>query len=632
MSSPATPTTPAFSFAKEFDKADGNVKPGERPPETAEETQYKKYIGSPLAASLVPRTPNIGDITADETERFVRAFQARMTNGISPSSVMAAYNDWLIHLAGMPAKRNRLTRKWAEDMYRLSSYAFLSSTRFGLPPLTSPSADDKRFVSPEWAKWPYNLMAQSFLTMESWWNEATTDVHGVTKQHEHLVNFTMRQILDRVAPCNFPALNPEVMKKTLETGGNNLLKGWQHATADFGHVLRNEQPEGTDDFVVGVNVAAMPGKVVYRNRLLELIQYEPKTKSVQAEPVLVIPSWLMKYYILDLSADNSMVGHLLSEGHTVFMISWRNPTKEEADLTFEDYRVHGVMAALTAVSTIVHQRKVHLCGYWHGGLLAALTAAVLGRDGDTRVASLSLLTTQLDFTELGELMMYVNESQLAYLEDLMWAQGYLDRRQVAGGLQILRSNDLVWSRTLRQYLLGETLRASDLTVWNSDRMRLPALMHIEFLRKIVLENQLMQGALVANDAPVSLANIRVPVFVMAATKDHIVPWRASYKLHLQADTNITFVLTSGGHASGLISPPTQSGKSFQIFTQRDYQTYLDPDTWQQIAEFKEGSWWPTWSAWLTQHSSADALPPPMGHEEGGYAPITPAPGAYVMER
>jgi polyhydroxyalkanoate synthase len=392
-----------------------------------------------------------------------------------------------------------------------------------------------------------------------------------------------------------------------------------------------KKPVGSEAFQVGRDVAVTPGKVVYRNRLIELIQYAPSTGKVRPQPVLIVPAWIMKYYILDLSPQNSLVKYLTDQGFTVFMISWKNPEPEDRDLGMDDYRKSGVMAALDVVSAVVPDRPIHAVGYCIGGTLLSIAAAAMARDGDERLRSLTLFAAQTDFHEAGELMLFVNESQLTFLEDMMWEQGFLDAKQMAGAFQILRSNDLLWSRNLHEYLMGERRPMTDLMAWNADATRMPYRMHSEYLRHLYLHNDLAEGRWLVDGKPVALTDIRAPMFVVGTTRDHVAPWRSVYKIHLLADTEITFLLTTGGHNAGIVSELGRADRSYQVKTTGSADQYAAPDAWAAAEGHKQGSWWPEWIAWLDERSSSPMQPPAMGAPDAGYAPLADAPGNYVLQ-
>jgi polyhydroxyalkanoate synthase len=430
-------------------------------------------------------TPN----GASSFDRLVQAWQARFTAGISPASLLLAYLDWLVHLSNAPGNQARLIEQAWRDALQLASYAARCADPH-TPPCVALRPQDRRFTGAEWQRWPFNLISQSFLLAEQWWQSATTGIPGVSHHHEDVVSFTARQLLDMVAPPNFLLTNPEVLQATTVQGGANLLRGMRDFLEDWQRTLTGQKLVGAETFEVGKKVAVTPGKVVYRNRLVELIQYASTTETVYAEPVLIVPAWIMKYYILDLSQENSLVKYLVDHGHTVFMISWKNPGSEDRDLGLEDYRRVGIMAALKAISTICPERGIHAVGYCLGGTLLAIAAAAMAQNHDDRLTSTTLFAAQTDFTEAGELLLFIDESQITYLENLMWDQGYLDATQMAGAFQLLRSNDLIWSRVVHEYLLGEREPLSDLMAWNADTTRLPYRMHSEYLHNLFLHNDL----------------------------------------------------------------------------------------------------------------------------------------------
>ena len=541
----------------------------------------------------------------------------QFTFGLSPPGLSLVYLDWLTHVAISPGKQYDLVRKMWRKALRFGAYAARSAVRSDTPPAIAPLPQDQRFDDPAWQRWPFNLCYQSFLFAQQWLYNATSGVRGVSPHDEQVLTFVARQLLDVFAPTNFVWTNPEVLKATFKQKGRNFLRGMRNFLEDRERALLGRKSAGVDAFPVGISVAVTPGKVIYRNRLIELIQYVPTTDTVKAESILIVPAWIMKYYILDLSAHNSLVKYLVDEGHTVFMISWKNPGPEDRELGFEDYRTLGFMEALKAVSAIVPKQKVHAVGYCLGGTLLAIAAAAMARDGDDRLASVSLFAAETDFTEPGELALFIDETEVTFLEDLMWDQGYLETTQMAGAFQLLRSNDLIWSRMVREYLLGEREKMTDLMAWNADGTRLPYRMHSEYLRQLFLNNDLAEGRYHAGGRPVALADIAQPIFVVSTVKDHVAPWRSVYKIHLLSDTDLTFVLTTGGHNAGIVSEPGHPNRSYQITTHKIRDRHPDPETWQATVAKQEGSWWPAWQAWLSRNSTASVAPPPLGSDFSG---------------
>ena len=566
-------------------------------------------------------------------DRMREALVGQMTGGLSPAALALACFDWSLHLAAAPGKRMELAYKAGRKATRLATYLAAALADPETPPCIEPLPGDNRFSADAWRSQPYSFWAQSFLLQQQWWHNVTHEVPGVSRHHEAVVSFAARQMLDMFAPSNNPFTNPEVIARAQETGGANFVEGFRNWIDDVGRQVSGRPPVGTENFVVGRDVAVTPGKVVYRNRLIELIQYAPTTETVHPEPILIVPAWIMKYYILDLSPANSLIRYLVGQGHTVFCISWLNPTAADRALTMEDYRRDGVMAALDAVRAIVPERKIHAAGYCLGGTLLSIAAAAMARAGDESLASLTLLAAQTDFTEPGELALFIDPSQLHFLESMMWNRGYLSADQMAGAFQLLRSNDLVWSRLVHDYLMGERTPLFDIMAWNADSTRMPYTMHADYLRRLYLDNELASGRFMVEGHPAALQNIRQPVFAVGTERDHVAPWRSVYKIHQLTDGELTFVLTSGGHNAGIVSEPGRPRRHFSIAVKRHGDLCLSPDEWLAAAPRREGSWWPAWAEWLAARSSSPMVPPPeLGNPGAGFAPLGDAPGTYVLQR
>jgi len=572
-------------------------------------------------------------ISSFETmDRLGRAATARLTQGISPNALYAAWFDWASHLANAPGRVIELGVEAVNLGARFARFATQCLSENVKSPF-EPQVGDHRFSDPLWTRLPYALWEQAFLAQETWWASATREVRGMTPKNAERVSFITRQLLDVWSPSNIPWLNPVIIDRTLKESGSNLMRGAHNLQEDFWRALALQPEPQTGGLEVGKDIAVTPGEVVFRNELMELIQYKPATERVAAEPVLIIPAWIMKYYVLDLSPHNSLVRHLVDRGFTVFMVSWRNPNVEDRDITFDAYRTEGLMAALDAVNSILPARKVHAVGYCIGGTLLAIAAATMAREEDDRLASITLFAAQTDFSEAGELMLFVDESQIAFLEDMMWDQGVLDTKQMAGAFKILRSNDLFWSKMMREYLLGQRDPVTDLGTWNADQTRLPYRMHSQYLRGLFLENRLTAGRYAVEGRVIALRDIDAPMFVVGTETDHIAPWRSVYKLHLFTDNELTFLLTNGGHNAGIVSEPGHPGRRYRMATRQCGDRYIDSDTWLTRATPGEGSWWPAWVAWLESKSDAERVAPPaMGAPSRGLMPLCAAPGIYVHER
>lgn len=552
-------------------------------------------------------------------DRLYQAHLAQMTYGVSPAGIRTAFFSWLSQLTQAPG---RLMELWCYIPLHFSDYINQILT------VPQPAnGQDVRFQSEAWQEIPWRIYAETFLLAERWWHCATHEIPGVATHTEKVVTFAVRQRLDALSPANFVWSNPDLFKETIRSGGKNLIRGAELGIKDILERLVGLPPSGVEQFIPGKTVAVTPGRVVYRNHLIELMQYDPQTEHTYAEPVLIIPAWIMKYYILDLSPHNSLVKWLVSQGHTVFIVSWRNPTSEDRNLGMDDYYRLGAMAAIDQVSQLFRRRKINLMGYCLGGTLAMITAAAMSNLGDNRLNSLTLLAAQGDFTDAGELTLFINKSELSFLENMMWDQGYLDTKQMAGSFQMLRSYDLIWSKMIQDYMHGAERGMIDLLAWNADATRMPYKMHSEYLEKLFLNNDFAAGRFTIEGLHVVAEDIHVPAFVVSTEKDHVAPWKSVYKIHLMMNSDITFVLANGGHNAGIVSEPGHPGRAYRLRERKRRGKFLGPDQWLQAATQYEGSWWCAWHEWLVAHDKPRMV---MAPEVNDALPL--APGEYVFQK
>jgi len=576
--------------------------------------------------SILPDSHPLNQST--DIDRLLHAGTARLTGGVSLIGLGLAWFDWASHLLTSPGRQAELIRNASVDVMRQfdSTVGELS----GQSHTTAIEYADRRFNSPNWKKPPYSILVQNFRAVEQWWDEAFK-IHGVSGRHQAILAFLARQYLDIFSPTNGFLTNPDIVRRTVETNGVNLFNGWLNAIDDVAaSALAREKSRKAQISSIGNEVATSKGAVVARTRIAEIIQYTPTTSKVHQEPIVIVPAWIMKYYILDLSKQNSLVRYLVDQGFTVFMVSWKNPDQEDRDVSLDDYRTLGVLAAIDAAIKITGAEKVHGTGYCLGGTLLAIAAAAMARDGDRRLKTLSVFASQIDFHDAGELRLFINDSQLALIEDMMWMHGYLKAEEMAGAFHILRSNDLIWSRLINSYAMGEREKPLDIMLWSDDSTRMPYRMHSEYLRQLYLENRLAEGAMIVDGHPITLRAIAIPIFLVGTEWDHVAPWRSVFKLHLMTERDVTFVLTNGGHNAGIVSEPGHSGRYYRIATQKASGAYIDPDTWLEVAEYKIGSWWPEWALWLNENSPNKTEPPTLGSPLNGYPIIGPAPGEFVL--
>ena len=565
---------------------------------------------------------------ARDIDHQLRGQVAAATRGVSPVDVAAAVVDWAGHLVLSPGKLLSLAESVARngvELAKITGKAVRKDTE------DLPAIMDRRMLSEDWQRWPFNVFAQGHRLAKGLAAEATTGVDGVSKDHEQLVSFLANQIVEMASPANIPVINPEFLKSTKEERGANLKRGVHNLVEDMRRKRNGDLPQGLENFAVGRDIGITPGKVVFQNRLFELIQYKPQTEEVVAEPVLIVPAWIMKYYILDLSPRNSLVRYLVSQGKTVFILSWKNPDEGDRDLGMHEYLHDGVMAAIDAVSTIVPKRKIHAVGYCLGGTLLSIAAAYMARESDDRFKTMTMFAAQIDFREAGEITTMLGEGTFAFLDALMRKQGYLSMENMTGAFAALRVSDLVYDPMMQRYLLGKDRSLNDLMAWNEDGTRMPYKMHTEYLRNCYMENNLAEARYEVNGKPVCVGDIRVPAFVLGTATDHVAPWKSVYKAMRLMNSEMTFALTTGGHNAGIACGPDHPRRKHWIATRKPGDLYVDPDEWQAQNELTDGSWWPVWNAWLDARSSKDRVKPPsMGKAKAGYKALRDAPGVYVF--
>ena len=570
--------------------------------------------------------------------------------GLSPIALALAHADWAMHLAASPGRQMVLGQRALALTQQALSSAIAPTTGTDGEPVVD---NDNRFTDPSWGKWPFSALKEGFKAQSTWWREAT-QVDGVSRHHNHMVEFFNRQMMDTFTPSNWLLTNPEALQKAKETQGQSLLKGYEQFAEDV-RVARAARQSGDNPellepltFEVGKDVAITPGKVVFRNHLIELIQYTPTTGKVYPEPLLIVPSCIMKYYILDLSPANSMVRYLVGQGYTVFIVSWRNPDASDRELGMQDYLRSGVMEAMAAVKASTGAPRIHTMGYCLGGTFLAIVAAVLGhrssqaqghapnrrRESDAfmdnlpELATVTLLAAMTDFSEPGEMGVFIDDDQLKTLRLQMDRKGYLPGSAMAGSFQFLNLRELVWSRNTRRYLLGQEEADFDLMSWNADLTRLPARMHSEYLSSLFLNNALATGKYRVGGTGVALMDIHAPMMVVGTTRDHVSPWRSVYKIHLQTDTHLTFVLAAGGHNAGIVSEPGRPRRSYQIDSVEGSHGWVAPEEWQASAPTQQGSWWEAMNLWLKDRSGKPIAPPAIDAAKV----VCDAPGEYVMVR
>jgi polyhydroxyalkanoate synthase subunit PhaC len=576
---------------------------------------------------------------AAQSQRLVADFLSRQSgddqagDGIgmaNPMAIGAAFLEMTARLMSDPAKLAAAQASLWNDYLRLWQQ---TASRFlgggGEPPLAEPAPEDRRFRDQAWTDNAlFDFIKQSYLLTARWLQGAVKQVDGLDEQTARKVDFYTRQFADAMAPSNFVLTNPEVLRATLESRGENLVNGLKNLLDDLERGKGQLAISMTDmaAFRIGDNVAATPGKIVFQNDLMQLIQYTPTMATVKRRPLLIMPPWINKFYILDLRPRNSFIRWAVGQGHTVFVISWVNPDERLAAKSFEDYMREGPLAALDAMEKATGERTANVIGYCLGGTLLAATLAYMAAKRDTRVKSATFFVTMVDFAEAGELSVFIDEEQLQALEQRMSKKGYLEARDMHTTFNMLRANDLIWSFVVNNYLLGKSPLPFDLLYWNADSTRMPAAMHSFYLRKMYQENLLVKpGGITLGGVPIDLRKIKVPAFLLSTREDHIAPWRSTYAATQLFAGPVKFVLSASGHIAGVVNPP---GSKYG-----HYENDANPPTpeeWLAGATQHPDSWWPVWQRWVAQYDGGEV--PARQPGDGKLPPIEDAPGSYVKVR
>jgi polyhydroxyalkanoate synthase len=519
------------------------------------------------------------------------------------------------------------TRMWqsAVEAWNEAGERWLGVAQPDAPPVPA-SSPDKRFAAAEWQGNPaYRTLKEIYLLASDFLLRQTSEADDLSPAERQRLDFHLRQFVDAMSPTLLLASNPVALRRAVETGGASLAEGVRNLLRD----VKEKKLSMVDAtaFAPGRNLALTPGKVVFRNRLIELIQYSPSTETVRQIPLMIIPPWINKYYIMDMQPKNSMVRFLVGEGFTVFMLSWRNPDASMEDTTIEDYMDLGPLAASEVVREITGSPTVNVMGYCIGGTLLAMTLAWLAAKGDGRFNSATFMVSLQDFSKVGDTAVFLGDETIDFIEQQMMERGYLDSREMSNMFNLLRSNDLIWSNVVNNYLLGQKPPAFDLLYWNSDGTRMARAAHIWYLRNTYSENNLMHpGRVSLKGEALDLGRIRLDIYAVGAEKDHIVPWDSAWRITQLAGGQVRFVLASSGHIAGMINPPGGKG----TYWVSGGEATDSPEAWRKGAERVEGSWWTDWSHWLTDHAGEKVAPPSMG--SAARPPLLDAPGSYVLEK
>ncbi len=572
---------------------------------------------------------------AERSQRLVTDFLKRQAEDphvgmADPLNVGGAFLEMTARMMADPSKLIEAQMSLWQDYMRLWQNTARRMMGDEREPMVAPAHDDRRFMDSAWNENVlFDYIKQSYLLTARWMQSTVSEVEGLDDKTSKKVDFYTRQFVDAMAPSNFLMTNPEVLRTTLESGGQNLVDGLQNLLDDLERGKGNLSIKMTDPdaFEVGENIAVTPGKVVYQNELMQLIQYDPSTEEVYKRPLLIMPPWINKFYILDLREKNSFIKWAVAQGFTVFVMSWVNPDERLAEKTFEDYMMDGPLAALDAIEKATGEKDANVIGYCLGGTLLASTLAYMTAKKDRRFKSATYFTTMVDFAEAGELSVFIDEEQLASLEESMHEKGYLEGSSMATTFNMLRANDLIWSFVINNYLMGKDPFPFDLLYWNSDSTRMPAAMHSYYLRTMYQDNLLTQpGGITIKGVPIDLTTIETPSFILSTREDHIAPWTSTYAGTQLYKGPVKFVLSASGHIAGVVNPPASDKYCHWLLVDSD-ENPETPDEWIEKADKHHGSWWPEWASWLQKYSGKKI--PARQPGDGKLEVIEPAPGSYV---
>lgn len=546
---------------------------------------------------------------------------------VDPGETVRAFQQLWIEAARNPGHAMANYSNFVQQYTELMTEATLKfwGLKQETPPVIAPEKGDKRFSVPDWQQNAiFDALKQTYLLTATTLLKTASEVEDLDEKQQRKLVFYLRQFLDAISPTNFVFTNPQVIHETIQSGGRNLVTGMEHLLRDVkeGQVKMTD----TDAFTPGQNLATTPGQVVYRNKLIELIQYTPTTDKVYSIPLLFMPPWINKYYILDMQPQNSLIKFLVDSGFTVFVVSWKNPDASMEETTFDDYLTLGPLSAFDVIKDITGSPKINPVGYCIGGTLLSMTIPYLKAKGDETVNSATFFVALQDFSEVGDTSIFIDEPQVTYIEGQMMERGYLDSRSMATMFNMLRANDLIWSNVVNNYLLGKEPPAFDLLYWNADGTRMTRAAHSFYLHNTYLENNLIKpNKIILKDVPIDLSQITQDIYAVGTQQDHIVPWQSAWRISQLTKGKTRFILGGSGHIAGVINPPSK-GRGYWT----NDKAVANAKEWFETGKHHNGSWWTDWLEWLKPRSGEQVPPPSMGNKK--YSPITPAPGTYVLEK